>query len=42
MERLLIVAALTAVIHMINTLIYAVRISGVRTQRLATALSLLT
>jgi flagellar biosynthesis protein FliP len=40
MERLLIVAALTAVIHMINTLIYAVRISGVRTQRLATALSL--
>ncbi|OPZ73847.1 MAG: hypothetical protein BWY80_00811 [Firmicutes bacterium ADurb.Bin456] len=40
MERLLIVAALTAVIHMVNTLIYAVRISGVRTKRLATALSL--
>jgi hypothetical protein len=40
MERLLIVAALTVVIHMINTLIYAVRISGVRTQRLATAFSL--
>ncbi|NLI14334.1 lipid II flippase Amj family protein [Pelotomaculum propionicicum] len=40
MERLLIVAALTAVIHCINTLAYAVRISGVRTRRLATALSL--
>lgn len=40
MERLLIVAALTAVIHFINTLIYAVRISGVRTGRLATAFSL--
>ncbi|HPZ43902.1 MAG TPA: lipid II flippase Amj family protein [Bacillota bacterium] len=40
MERLLIVAALTAVIHMINTLIFAVRISGVHTKRLATALSL--
>ncbi|WP_066637120.1 lipid II flippase Amj family protein [Desulfolucanica intricata] len=40
MTRLLIVAALVAVIHMINTLIYAVRLSGVRTQRLATALSL--
>ncbi len=40
MERLLIVAALTAVIHFINTLAYAVRISGVRTRRLATALSL--
>ena len=31
MERLLIVAALTAVIHFINTLAYAMRISGVRT-----------
>jgi len=40
MERLLIVAALTAVIHFVNTLIYAVRISGVRTRRLATAFSL--
>ncbi len=40
MERLLIVAVLTAVIHFINTLIYAVRISGVRTGRLATAFSL--
>lgn len=40
MERLLIVAVLTAVIHFINTLIYAVRISGVRTRRLATAFSL--
>ena len=40
MTRLLVVAALVAVIHMINTLIYAVRLSGVRTQRLATALSL--
>lgn len=40
MERLLAVAVLTAIIHLINTLIYAVRISGVRTQRLATAFSL--
>ncbi|NQS75105.1 MAG: DUF2837 family protein [Peptococcaceae bacterium] len=40
MERLLIVAALTAVIHFINTLAYAMRISGVRTQRLATGLSI--
>jgi len=40
MERLLVVAVLTAIIHLINTLIYAVRISGVRTQRLATAFSL--
>ncbi|MGB9802319.1 lipid II flippase Amj family protein [Desulfofundulus sp.] len=40
MTRLLIVALLTAVIHMINTLIYSVRLAGVRTQRLATALSL--
>jgi len=40
MERLLLVAALTALIHFVNTLIYAVRISGVRTGRLATAFSL--
>ncbi|MDQ0285930.1 hypothetical protein J2Z49_001035 [Desulfofundulus luciae] len=40
MTRLLIVALLTAIIHMINTLIYSVRLAGVRTQRLATALSL--
>ncbi len=40
MERLLIVAVLTAVIHLIHTLVYAVRISGVRTRRLATAFSL--
>jgi hypothetical protein len=40
MERLLAVAVLTAIIHLINTLVYAVRISGVRTQRLATAFSL--
>lgn len=40
MDRLLLVAALTAVIHFIYTLSYAVRIAGVRTQRLATAISL--
>ncbi|MDA8097884.1 MAG: lipid II flippase Amj family protein [Clostridia bacterium] len=40
MTRLLIVIALTSVIHLINTLIYSVRLSGVRTQRLATAISL--
>lgn len=40
MTRLLIVAGLTAVIHMINTLIYASRMAGVRTKRLAMALSL--
>jgi hypothetical protein len=40
MERLLAVAVLTAIIHLINTLNYAVRISAVRTKRLATALSL--
>jgi hypothetical protein len=39
-SRLLIVAALTAVIHMINTLIYSVRLAGIRSGRLATALSL--
>ncbi|MDD3654287.1 MAG: lipid II flippase Amj family protein [Desulfotomaculaceae bacterium] len=40
MERLLIVAVLTAVIHLISTLAYSVRLSGVRTRRLATAISL--
>lgn len=40
MDRLLVVAALTALIHLINTLIYSVRVSGVRTGRLATAISL--
>ncbi|MBE3587661.1 MAG: lipid II flippase Amj family protein [Thermoanaerobacteraceae bacterium] len=40
MTRLLVVAVLTAIIHLINTLIYSVRLAGVRTQRLATALSL--
>ncbi|OPX89682.1 MAG: hypothetical protein A4E53_01438 [Pelotomaculum sp. PtaB.Bin104] len=40
MDRLLIVAVLTAVIHFINTLTYSVRLSGVRTRRLATAISL--
>jgi len=38
--RLLVVAGLTAIIHMINTLIYSVRLAGIRTGRLATALSL--
>jgi len=40
MTRLFIVAALTAVIHLINTLIYSVRLAGIRTQRLAIAISL--
>ncbi|RJQ28618.1 MAG: DUF2837 family protein [Peptococcaceae bacterium] len=40
MDRLLVVAVMTAVIHLINTLIYGVRLSGVRTQRLAMAFSL--
>ncbi|MBO8127711.1 MAG: lipid II flippase Amj family protein [Peptococcaceae bacterium] len=40
MTRLLIVAGLTAVIHAINTLVYGVRLAGVRTRRLATAISL--
>lgn len=40
MTRLLIVAVLTALIHFINTLIYGVRLAGVRTQRLALAISL--
>lgn len=37
---LIIVFVLTGVIHMINTLAYAVRLSGVKTKRLAIALSL--
>ncbi|MEW5762151.1 MAG: lipid II flippase Amj family protein [Bacillota bacterium] len=40
MTRLLVVAGLTALIHFINTLIYGVRLAGVRTQRLALAISL--
>ncbi len=40
MDRLLAVAILTALIHLINTLIYSVRVSGVRTGRPATAISL--
>ena len=37
MDRLLAVVVLTAIIHLINTLIYAVRPAGVITRRLATA-----
>ncbi|ABO50857.1 conserved hypothetical protein [Desulforamulus reducens MI-1] len=40
MDRLMAVVALTAIIHLINTLIYAVRPAGVSTKRLATAYSL--
>ncbi|MFZ5647624.1 MAG: lipid II flippase Amj family protein [Bacillota bacterium] len=40
MDRLLVVAALTTLIHLINTLIYSVRVSGLMTGRLATAISL--
>lgn len=40
MDRLLLVAVLTSVIHLINTLIYSARVSGVITGRLATAISL--
>lgn len=40
MERLLLVGFLTAFIHLINTLIYSVRVAGVRTGRLAIALTL--
>lgn len=40
MERLYVVAILTAVIHLINTLAISVRLSGLRTRRLATAISL--
>ncbi|AEF94585.1 hypothetical protein Desca_1737 [Desulfotomaculum nigrificans CO-1-SRB] len=40
MERLIAVVVLTAIIHLINTLIYAVRPAGVMTRRLAIAYSL--
>lgn len=40
MDRLMTVVVLTAVIHLINTLIYSVRPAGVITKRLATAYSL--
>lgn len=40
MDRLIAVVVLTAIIHLINTLIYAVRPAGVITKRLATAYSL--
>ncbi|WP_341473726.1 lipid II flippase Amj family protein [Desulfofundulus thermobenzoicus] len=39
-DRILLIAALTAVIHLTDTLVYAVRLSGVITRRLATAFSL--
>lgn len=39
-DRLLVVAVLTAIIHLTDTLVYAVRFSGVSTKRLATAFSL--
>lgn len=39
-SRLYIVFALTAIIHMINTFAYAVRLAGVKTKRLGIALSL--
>ncbi|MCQ2559353.1 MAG: lipid II flippase Amj family protein [Clostridia bacterium] len=40
MERVLLVGCLTGIIHLINTLIYSVRVAGVKTGRLATALTL--
>jgi hypothetical protein len=40
MKLVLIIAALTCIIHLINTLVYSVRLSGVRTGKLATAFSL--
>lgn len=40
MDRLMAVVVLTTIIHLINTLIYAVRPAGVITKRLATAYSL--
>lgn len=40
LDRLMAVVVLTAIIHLINTLIYAVRPAGVTTKRLATAYSL--
>ncbi len=40
MDRIQLVALLTAIIHLTDTLFYAVRLSGVKTRRLITALSL--
>jgi hypothetical protein len=40
MDRIHLVALLTAIIHLTDTLFYAVRLSGVKTRRLITALSL--
>lgn len=40
MDRVLLVALLTAVIHLIGTFVYVARFSGVKTKRLATAFSL--
>ncbi|MGI5927120.1 MAG: lipid II flippase family protein [Thermacetogeniaceae bacterium] len=40
MDRFLLVALLTALIHLIGTLVYVARFSGVKTKRLATAFSL--
>ncbi|WP_041282953.1 lipid II flippase Amj family protein [Desulfofundulus kuznetsovii] len=40
MDRVLLIAVLTAIIHLTDTLVYAVRLSGVTTRRLATAFSL--
>jgi len=40
MDRFHLVALLTALIHLIGTLVYVARFSGVRTKRLATAFSL--
>ena len=40
MDRVLLVALLTVVIHLIGTLVYVARFSGVKTKRLATAFSI--
>jgi hypothetical protein len=40
MNQIIVVAVLTSVIHLIDTLFYGVRLAGVRTRRLATAFSL--
>ncbi|WP_422447878.1 lipid II flippase Amj family protein [Thermoanaerobacterium sp. DL9XJH110] len=40
MERLLIIILFTATIHMVDTLSYSVRLAGIRTKRLAMAISL--
>ncbi|WP_345788077.1 lipid II flippase Amj family protein [Desulfotomaculum copahuensis] len=39
-NRIFLIALLTAIIHLTDTLVYAVRLSGVTTRRLATAFSL--